>query len=242
MIEMPKQTILHFSSCFHSILIFTGVVLQSTATIFGSVLILITIIKNGGTSSLEFDRGGLFWSCMAGLAVGLAEILSFCISGMGVHATQSIPIIIGGSISIGTVLGLLMLGETIMWSGWLGIFFWSVAFGSLLQILAKIHLQQRRRDQCGLTVVSGNIIQEIIHLQQTCILRSRVQHAILTLLCNPVATKNMASLPNLKLLFASHTRIKDWLSSIVSQMVVIPQRPRPSSINLIQHSSNLIHK
>ena len=100
-----------------------GVVLQSTAAIFGSVLILITIIRNGGTTSLEFDRAGLFWSCMAGLAVGLAEILSFCISGMGVNATQSIPIIIGGSIVIGTVLGLLMLGETIMWSGWLGISF-----------------------------------------------------------------------------------------------------------------------
>ena len=100
-----------------------GVVLQSTAAIFGSVLILITIIMNGGTTSLEFDRAGLFWSCMAGLAVGLAEILSFCISGMGVNATQSIPIIIGGSIVIGTVLGLLMLGETIMWSGWLGISF-----------------------------------------------------------------------------------------------------------------------
>ncbi len=100
-----------------------GVVLQSTAAIFGSVLILITTIRNGGTSSLEFDRAGLFWSCMAGLAVGLAKILSFCISGMGVNATQSISIIIGGSIVIGTVLGLLMLGETIMWSGWLGISF-----------------------------------------------------------------------------------------------------------------------
>ena len=100
-----------------------GVVLQSTAAIFGSVLILITIIRNGGTLSLEFDRAGLFWSCMAGLAVGLAEILSFCISGMGVNATQSIPIVIGGSIVIGTVLGLLMLRETILWSGWLGISF-----------------------------------------------------------------------------------------------------------------------
>ena len=43
-----------------------GVVLQSTAAIFGSVLILITIIRNGGTSSLEFDRAGLFWSCTYG--------------------------------------------------------------------------------------------------------------------------------------------------------------------------------
>ena len=101
-----------------------GVVLQSTAAIFGSVLILITIIRNGGTTSLEFDRAGLFWSCMAGLAVGLAEILSFCISGMGVNATQSIPIIIGGSIVIGTEK------QSCGPVGW-AYPFWSVAFGSL---------------------------------------------------------------------------------------------------------------
>ena len=94
-----------------------GVVLQSAAAIFGSVLILITIIRNGGTLSLEFDRAGLFWSCMAGLAVGLAEILSFCISGMGVNATQSIPIVIGGSIVIGTNLVVRLAGH-ILFGQW----------------------------------------------------------------------------------------------------------------------------
>lgn len=61
------------------------------------------------------------WACCAGIAVGTAELLSFCVSGMGVQASQSIPIIIGGSVMFGAVLGLLMLGETLMLQGWSGV-------------------------------------------------------------------------------------------------------------------------
>lgn len=77
-------------------------------------------MRDGG-ESLEYDHAGLLWSCMAGIAVGMAEMLSFGVSGMGVNATQSIPIIIGGSVLFGAVLGLLMLGEAMMWPGWLGV-------------------------------------------------------------------------------------------------------------------------
>ena len=55
------------------------------------------------------------------------------------------------------------------------------------------------------TVASGNVLQEIIHLQRPCILRLMVQQAILILLCNLAATQKMASLPSLKLLLASYT-------------------------------------
>ncbi len=58
---------------------------------------------------------------MAGLAVGAAELLSFSVSGMCVQATQSIHIIIGGSVMFGAVLGLLVLGETLMLQGWSGV-------------------------------------------------------------------------------------------------------------------------
>jgi drug/metabolite transporter (DMT)-like permease len=58
---------------------------------------------------------------MAGLAVGLAEMLSFCVSGLGVPATQSIPIIIGGSVMFGAVLGMILLGEELLFHGWSGI-------------------------------------------------------------------------------------------------------------------------
>lgn len=95
--------------------------MQFVAAIFGTSLLGTIIMNDGGTSGLACDRAGIFWSCMAGLAVGTAEMLSFCVSGMGVNATQSIPIIIGGSVLAGAILGLFMLGETLMWPGCLGV-------------------------------------------------------------------------------------------------------------------------
>ena len=40
---------------------------------------------------------------------------------MGVQASQSIPIVIGGSVAVGALLGLLMLGETLEYQGWIGV-------------------------------------------------------------------------------------------------------------------------
>lgn len=97
-----------------------GVILQFVAAAFGTVLLGVIVSMNGA-SSLKYDHAGLIWSCAAGVAVGTAEMLSFCVSGMGVNATQSIPVIIGGSVLFGAVLGLIMLGETMMWPGWTGI-------------------------------------------------------------------------------------------------------------------------
>jgi transporter family protein len=74
-----------------------------------------------GDSDLNHDKDGIFWACLAGVAVGLAELLSFGVSGMGVQATQSIPILIGGSVMFGAILGIFMLGETILLQGWMGI-------------------------------------------------------------------------------------------------------------------------
>mmetsp|Transcript_9010 Transcript_9010/g.22738 ORF Transcript_9010/g.22738 Transcript_9010/m.22738 type:complete len:340 (-) Transcript_9010:208-1227(-) len=99
-----------------------GVVLQFVAAIFGSCLlsgILIDEQFEGGT--LQSDTIGIIWACAAGVAVGTAELLSFGVSGMGVQATQSIPILIGGSVMFGAVLGIFMLGETLEWQGWTGV-------------------------------------------------------------------------------------------------------------------------
>jgi transporter family protein len=98
-----------------------GVVLQFVAALFGTVLLGVITIKEGGTDYLNYDRMGLIWACAAGIAVGTAEMLSFIVSGMGVPATQSIPTIIGGSVMFGAVFGLIMLGETLMYQGWLGV-------------------------------------------------------------------------------------------------------------------------
>ncbi|KAL3906713.1 MAG: hypothetical protein SGARI_003875 [Bacillariaceae sp.] len=95
-----------------------GVVLQFVAAIFGTML-LTGIMIEGAT--LNADKAGIFWACLAGVAVGAAELLSFGVSGMGVQATQSIPILIGGSVMFGAVLGIFMLGETLELQGWAGV-------------------------------------------------------------------------------------------------------------------------
>jgi len=58
-----------------------GVILQFVAALFGSLLLLLITIHEGGTSYLNYDTMGVIWSCLAGFAVGAAEMLSFCVSG-----------------------------------------------------------------------------------------------------------------------------------------------------------------
>lgn len=48
-------------------------------------------------------------------------MVSFVVSGMGVPATQFIPIIIGGSVMFGSILGVATLGEIVMLHGWSGV-------------------------------------------------------------------------------------------------------------------------
>ena len=99
-----------------------GVLLQFVAALIGTALLLLkTAGGASSSSSLSMTKSGLIWSIAAGVAVGAAEILSFIISGMGVEATQSIPILIGGSIVIGTILGAVWLQERLTLRGWLGI-------------------------------------------------------------------------------------------------------------------------
>lgn len=52
---------------------------------------------------------------------GTAEIISFIVSGMGVPAVQSIPVIIGGSVMFGTIIGRIFLAEVLSPRGWFGV-------------------------------------------------------------------------------------------------------------------------
>jgi uncharacterized membrane protein len=72
-----------------------GVILQFVAAVLGVFLISLIIIRDGGTEELNYDWHGIQWSICAGIAVGLAEMISFFVSSLGVQAMQSIPIIIG---------------------------------------------------------------------------------------------------------------------------------------------------
>jgi transporter family protein len=104
-----------------------GVILQYIAALFGSCLLGFMLLT--GKDELECDKWGIIWSICAGFSVGCAEMLSFVVSGMGVQATQSIPTIIGGSVMFGAVLGLIMLGETMMLQGWGGVLLLMIGIG-----------------------------------------------------------------------------------------------------------------
>ena len=104
-----------------------GVLLQFVAALVGTLLLLyqrfFALSNTGAASSSLFrcTKMGLMWAIGAGLSVGAAELLSFIVSGLGVPATQSIPIIIGGSILIGTILGSVWLKESLSRTGWFGV-------------------------------------------------------------------------------------------------------------------------
>jgi bacterial/archaeal transporter family protein len=107
------------SASIHPIL--GGVILQFVAAILGSFMLLLIMWRDGGADDLHYDADGIKWAVCAGVAVGAAEILSFTVSGLGVPATQSIPIVIGGSVGIGCILGLVLLHETLGRQGWIGV-------------------------------------------------------------------------------------------------------------------------
>ena len=99
-----------------------GVLLQVVAALVGTMLLAIQRVRATNTiNTLLLSKSGLSWAVAAGVAVGAAEILSFTISGKGVPATQSIPIIVGGSILMGTLLGSIWLQERLTRSGWFGV-------------------------------------------------------------------------------------------------------------------------
>ena len=104
------------SASIHPIL--GGVILQFVAALLGTCLLGLS--SSRGTV-LTCDRIGILWSVGAGIAVGAAEILSFSVSGMGVEASKSMPIMIGGSIVFGALLGFAMLQERMTRRGWLGV-------------------------------------------------------------------------------------------------------------------------
>ena len=103
-----------------------GALLQFVAAIFGGLLYFIrqVVFRSSSTATLfpSTPRGGVLWSVAAGLFVGVAELLSFVVNGMNVPATKSVPVIVGGSVLFGTLLGAVWLKEKMSKSIWVGAF------------------------------------------------------------------------------------------------------------------------
>lgn len=85
-----------------------AVVLQVVAALLGGTYTL--MLKLSGRE-LPVTRAGLGYAALAGLAVGLAEILTFIVFSRGAPASLATPIIMGGSILITAVVGVALLRE-----------------------------------------------------------------------------------------------------------------------------------
>ncbi|MDP3157376.1 MAG: sigma-70 family RNA polymerase sigma factor [Archangium sp.] len=85
-----------------------AVVLQVVAAILGATYAV--MLKVGGRT-LEVTRTGVLYAVLAGIAVGLAEILTFLVFARGAPASLATPIIMGGSILLTSVLGIAVLRE-----------------------------------------------------------------------------------------------------------------------------------
>lgn len=87
-----------------------AVVLQLVAAVLGAACLLKLKLQG---QPVALNRTGLGLAALAGLGVGLAEILTFAVFQRGVPSSVGTPIIVGGSVLLTAVLGLVVLRESL---------------------------------------------------------------------------------------------------------------------------------
>ena len=107
-----------------------AVVLQLVAAGLGAVWLLKLKLQG---QPLPITTTGLWLAALAGLGVGLAEILTFVVFSRGVPSSVGTPVIVGGSVLLTAGLGLIVARETLTLPQGLG----------LLLIIAGIALLAR---------------------------------------------------------------------------------------------------
>jgi transporter family protein len=107
-----------------------AVVLQLVAATLGAAWVLRLKLQD---EFVPISTKGLWLAALAGLGVGLAEILTFIVFERGVPASVGTPVIVGGSVLLTAVLGLVVLREAMTLS----------QAGGLLLIVAGIALLAR---------------------------------------------------------------------------------------------------
>ena len=90
-----------------------AVVLQLVAAALGGVWLLKLMLQG---QPLALSGKGLGLAALAGLGVGLAEILTFVVFQRGLNSSVGTPVIVGGSVLLTAVLGLVVLRETLTFS------------------------------------------------------------------------------------------------------------------------------
>ena len=99
-----------------------AVVLQLVAAGLGAGWLLRLRLLGQPLGGAGLGRG-LLLAGLAGLSVGLAEILTFAVFRRGVPASVGTPVIVGGSVLLAALLGLVVLREslTLAQAGGLGL-------------------------------------------------------------------------------------------------------------------------
>ncbi|GAB2784948.1 transporter family protein [Hymenobacter luteus] len=109
-----------------------AVILQLVAAALGGLWLLWLRLKG---QPLEVSGKGAGLAIAAGLGVGLAEILTFVVFSRGVPSSVGTPVIVGGSVLLTAVLGLVVLREALSWPQALGLV--SIVVG--IALLARGH-------------------------------------------------------------------------------------------------------
>jgi transporter family protein len=105
-----------------------AVILQLVAAGLGGLWLVWLRLKG---QPLELSSTGVGLAMLAGAGVGLAEILTFVVFGRGVPSSVGTPVIVGGSVLLTAVLGLVVLREALSWSQVLGLLSIVVGIGLL---------------------------------------------------------------------------------------------------------------
>ena len=87
-----------------------AVVLQLVAAALGAAWLLKLKLQG---QPLPMSGKGLGLAALAGLGVGLAEILTFVVFQRGVNSSVGTPVIVGGSVLLTAVLGVVVLREAL---------------------------------------------------------------------------------------------------------------------------------
>lgn len=109
-----------------------AVILQLVAAGLGGLWLIWLRLKG---QPLELSGKGVSLAIAAGLGVGLAEILTFVVFSRGVPSSVGTPVIVGGSVLLTAVLGLVVLREALSWPQALGLV--SIVVG--IALLARGH-------------------------------------------------------------------------------------------------------
>ena len=102
-------TIFHQQASPHINPIFGAIIVSLTAVILGSV-ILLPQLKG---STLFTNQKGIIFVILAGLSAFAIDFFALKTYASGVPISVGGPIIIGGSVAIASIIGLLVLGESI---------------------------------------------------------------------------------------------------------------------------------